>query len=340
MAFCMSSPVSSSAHFVSSSLLSAAAAAASCRLDSVAASLPLPASLATKLCSSGLKSPLSDYGIVPRRIGLKAAVATSDDGGLGEGSPEGSEEIISSPADTLTAVGEKATGVADLKRALIDSLDGTDRGLKATSETRAEIVELVTQLEAKNPTPAPTTALTLLDGKWILLYTSFSELFPLLAAGTLPLVKVGEICQTINSDAFTVQNSVVFTGPLATTSFTASASFEIRSPKRVQIKFEEGVIGTPQLTDSIEIPESMEFLGQKIDLATFKGLFRSVQDAASSVAKTISGQLPLKFPIRNERAQSWLLTTYLDEDLRISRGDGGNVFVLVKEGSSLFIAGS
>ena len=55
-----------------------------------------------------------------------------------------------------------------LKKALVDSFYGTDRGLRATSETRAEIVELITQLEAKNPTPAPTEALALLNGKWIL----------------------------------------------------------------------------------------------------------------------------------------------------------------------------
>jgi len=55
-----------------------------------------------------------------------------------------------------------------LKKALVGSFYGTDRGLKATSETRAEIVELITQLEAKNPTPASTDALSLLNGKWIL----------------------------------------------------------------------------------------------------------------------------------------------------------------------------
>ncbi|CAJ1975814.1 unnamed protein product [Sphenostylis stenocarpa] len=225
-----------------------------------------------------------------------------------------------------------------LKKALVDSFLGTDRGLKATSETRAEIVELITQLEAKNPTPAPTDALTLLDGKWILAYTSFAGLFPLLSRGTtLQLVKVEEISQTIDSQNFTVQNSVQFAGPLATTSISTNAKFDVRSPKRVQIKFEEGIIGTPQLTDSLEIPENVEFLGQKIDLTPFKGILSSVQDTASSVARTISSQPPLKIPISNSNAQSWLLTTYLDQELRISRGDGGSVFVLIKEGSSLLI---
>ncbi|CAN4083728.1 unnamed protein product [Withania somnifera] len=222
-----------------------------------------------------------------------------------------------------------------LKKQLKDSFYGTNRGLSASSETRAEIVELITQLESKNPTPAPTEALTLLNGKWILAYTSFSGLFPLLSRGTLPLIRVEEISQTIDSETFTVQNSVVFAGPLATTSISTNAKFEVRSPKRVQIKFDEGIIGTPQLTDSIELPENVEFLGQKIDLSPFKGLLTSIQDTASSVAKTISSQPPIKFPISNSNAQSWLLTTYLDDELRISRGDAGSVFVLIKEGSPL-----
>nr|QIZ31010.1 plastid lipid-associated protein [Brassica rapa subsp. pekinensis] len=222
-----------------------------------------------------------------------------------------------------------------LKRSLVDSLYGTDRGLSASSETRAEIGDLITQLESKNPTPAPTDALFLLNGKWILAYTSFVGLFPLLSRGIVPLVKVDEISQTIDSDNFTVENSVLFAGPLATTSISTNAKFEIRSPKRVQIKFEEGVIGTPQLTDSIEIPEYVEFLGQKIDLTPIRGLLTSVQDTATSVARTISSQPPLKFSLPGDSAQSWLPTTYLDKDIRISRGDGGSVFVLIKEGSPL-----
>ncbi|GMH05273.1 hypothetical protein Nepgr_007113 [Nepenthes gracilis] len=239
------------------------------------------------------------------------------------------------PAVAVADPPQEPTEIDKLKRTLVDSFYGTDRGLRASSETRAEIVELITQLEVKNPTPAPTEALSLLNGKWILAYTSFAGLFPLLSRGTLPLVKVEEISQTIDSEKFTVENSVQFSGPLATTSISTNAKFEVRSPKRVQIKFVEGIIGTPQLTDSIELPENVEVLGQKIDLTPFKGLITSLQDTASSVAKTISSQPPLKFSFSNTNAESWLLTTYLDDDLRISRGDGGSVFVLIKEGSSL-----
>ncbi|RRT36570.1 hypothetical protein B296_00022031 [Ensete ventricosum] len=239
-----------------------------------------------------------------------------------------------------------ASEVSDLKKKLMDLVYGTDRGLKTSSETRAEIVELIAQIEPKNPTPAPTDALTLLNGKWILAYTSFSGLFPLLASGRLPsLVKVDEISQTFDSESFTMQNSVKFLGLLTTTSVTTSAKFEVRSPKRVQvssidcsvlftvvsnqIKLEEGIIGTPQLTDNIAIPNKVEFLGQSLDLSPLDGVFKSIQNAAASVARTISGQPPLKIPINNA-LPSWLLTTYLDEELRISRDDAGSVFVLTK----------
>ncbi|KAL6207185.1 hypothetical protein ACLB2K_024430 [Fragaria x ananassa] len=269
----------------------------------------------------------------PRAARPATRVRALDD----DSAPENSEES-SDVAAGAVAVAEKPDEpeeISKLKKALVDSFYGTDRGLSATSETRAEIVELITQLEAQNPTPAPTEPLPLLNGKWILAYTSFAGLFPILSRGTLPLVKVDEISQTIDSENFTVENSVRFSGPLATTSFSTNATFDVRSPKRVQLKFEEGVIGTPQLTDSLVIPEDVEFLGQKIDLAPFKGLLTSVQDTASSVAKSISSQPPIKFSISSSNAESWLLTTYLDQELRISRGDNGSVFVLIKEGSSL-----
>lgn len=296
-----------------------------------------PSILPLNSINFGQRITLKPYSSVQEfgRVKPVFVARVSDDDEWG---PEKKEE--EEGGAVAVAVGEEdqpkeVTEIDSLKKALVDSFYGTDRGLNATSETRAEIVELITQLEAKNPNPAPTEALTLLNGKWILAYTSFSGLYPLLSRGTFPLVRVEEISQIIDSENLTVQNSIQFSGPLATTSISTNAKFEVRSPKRVQIKFEEGIIGTPQVTDSIVLPENVEFLGQKIDLTPIKGFVSSVQDTASSVAKTISSQPPLKFPITNSNAQSWLLTTYLDEELRISRGDAGSVFVLIKEGSSL-----
>ncbi|XP_059437304.1 plastid-lipid-associated protein, chloroplastic-like [Corylus avellana] len=285
------------------------------------------------------KSCIRAWEFVQERPSFRVRAAEDDK--LGMEKEEGPSKAASSVAVAVADEVVKLAGPSDidrLKKPLVHLFCGTDRGLKATSETRAKIDELITQLEVKNPTPAPTEALALLNGKWILKYTSSEGLFPLLSGGILPILTVEEISQTIYSENSTVQNCVTFSGPLAylaTASVKTNSKFEVRSPKSVQIKLEEGIIGTPQFLDSIEIPEDVEFLGQKIDLTPFKGLINSVQETASSVAKTISSQPPVKFSIPNSKDGSWLLTTYLDEELRISRGEGGSVFVLIKEGSSL-----
>ena len=50
--------------------------------------------------------------------------------------------------------------------------------------------------------------LSLLNGIWKLVYTSNSELTPLLALGKLPLVTVGDVTQRIDSATRTVVNKV------------------------------------------------------------------------------------------------------------------------------------
>lgn len=51
----------------------------------------------------------------------------------------------------------------------------------------------------------------------------------------------------------------------------------------------------------------------------------------AQVGSLLAQSPDLSFPINTDRAQTWLLTTYLDDDTRITRGDGGSVFILVKD---------
>lgn len=224
--------------------------------------------------------------------------------------------------------------LGDLKRCLVDSFYGTEYGIRASPETRAEIVELVNQLEAQNPTPSPSEEASLLNGSWVLLYTAFSELLPLIAVGTLPLLKVKGISQEIDTGSFTIQNSATISSPFATFSFSASASFEVRSPSRIQVKFKEGIFQPPEISSSSALPENVDIFGQKIDLLSIQRSVSPLQEAVANILRVISDQPPLKVPIPGDRPSSWLVTTYLDQDLRISRGDGG-LFVLAKEGSAL-----
>ncbi|XP_060179782.1 plastoglobulin-1, chloroplastic-like [Lycium barbarum] len=224
--------------------------------------------------------------------------------------------------------------VAVLKRCLIDTVYGTDFGLRASSEIRAEALELVSQLEAANPTPNPVESPELLDGNWILVFTAFSELLPLLAVGTIPLLKVEKISQLISTSSLTIENSTTIASPVATSSFSATAAFEVRSPSRIQVEFKEGIFNPPNIKSKIDLPVNMDIFGQNISLSPVQQSLGPLENVVAGIARTISGLPPLKVPIPGERTKSWLITTYLDKDLRISRGDGG-LFVLVKEESSL-----
>lgn len=230
--------------------------------------------------------------------------------------------------------GDGVNKLTELKRCLVDTFYGTELGFRAGPEVRAEISELVALLEAANPTPAPTDSTALLDGDWVLLYTAFSELLPLLAAGTTPLLKVKEIRQAIDTSSLTILNSTTLSSPFATFSFSASATFEVRSSTRIQVAFKEGTFQPPEIKTSIDLPENVDVFGQRINLLPVQQSLSPLQDAVASISRVISGQPPLKVPIPGDRTSSWLLITYLDDDFRISRGDGG-LFVLAKVGSTL-----
>ncbi len=236
---------------------------------------------------------------------------------------------------------EEEAEVDAVKSRLLDSFYGTNRGLSASSKTRAEANELISRLEAMNPTPSPSYELAALSGKWRLVYTSNSEVMFLLAAENLPGLNVGDITQTIDGAGGRVENRVAFSAPMVESSVSANASFEVRSPKRLQVKFNEAGVETPTIVADVfqymSLPMTVDVMGQSIDTAPLANLMQPFQsgltDALNGVKSAVSGLPSLKVPLPESASpgsEAWLLTTYLDGDLRVARGDGGSVFVLTK----------
>ena len=236
---------------------------------------------------------------------------------------------------------EEEAEVDAVKSRLLDSFYGTNRGLSASSKTRAEANELISRLEAMNPTPSPSYELAALSGKWRLVYTSNSEVMFLLAAENLPGLNVGDITQTIDGVGGRVENRVAFSAPMVESSVSANASFEVRSPKRLQVKFDEAGVETPTIVADVfqymSLPMTVDVMGQSIDTAPLANLMQPFQsgltDALNGVKSAASGLPSLKVPLPESASpgsEAWLLTTYLDGDLRVARGDGGSVFVLTK----------
>jgi PAP_fibrillin len=190
------------------------------------------------------------------------------------------------------------------KAALIQAIAPTNRGLLATEPQKQAILAAIANLEDLNPTPRSVEATDLLNGDWRLLYTTSKGILNL---DRIPLCKLGQIYQCIRVETTSVYNiAEVYGLPYAEGLVSVAAKFEPVSERRVQVKFERSIIGLQRL---IGYNSPRNFI-QEIE-----------------AGKKFTG---IDFPITDGTRQGWLDITYIDSDLRIGRGNEGNVFVLTK----------
>ncbi|MBW4583019.1 MAG: PAP/fibrillin family protein [Tildeniella nuda ZEHNDER 1965/U140] len=190
------------------------------------------------------------------------------------------------------------------KATLLQAIAGTNRGLLATDNDKQAIAVAIAQLEGYNPTPLPLKATALLDGDWRLLYTTSQEL---LGIDRVPLAKLGQIYQCIRTAEAKIYNIAEISGlPYLEGLVSVAARFSPASERRVTVKFERAIIGFTRLV-GYQSPD------------------RFIQDIEAGK------KFPaIDFNIGDRDQQGWLDTTYLDEDMRIGRGNEGSVFVLTK----------
>jgi PAP_fibrillin len=187
---------------------------------------------------------------------------------------------------------------ADLLRLLADK----NRGLQASTAAKQEIELGIAAIEATNPTTQPLQQPDLL-GDWRLIYTTSTSLLNL---GRIPLCHLGNIYQCIRSG--NIYNIAEINSlPYLSSVVSVVASYQPLSDCRVKVDFRRSVAGLQTVVD--------------------------YQSPGAWIEKLNSGQklLAVDFPIDNPKANSWLDVTYLDADLRISRGNQGSVFVLTKD---------
>ena len=169
----------------------------------------------------------------------------------------------------------------------------------------ARVLSAIQQLEDTNPTQKPLEAKDLLNGDWRLLYTTSKGI---LGLDRFPLFKMGQIYQCIRVSEAKVYNIAEIIGlPMLEGLVSVAASFDPVSDRRVNVVFERSIVGLQR--------------------------FLSYRTPAKLIQQIESGKkfLPMDFKIDRGDQKGWLETTYLDEDMRIGRGNEGNVFVLTKE---------
>lgn len=190
------------------------------------------------------------------------------------------------------------------KSALLEAIAGKNRGLLASDSERQAILVAVAQLEERNPTPRPLEAIDKLNGNWRLLFTTSQGL---LKIDQFPLVKLGQIYQYIQASSSSIYNVAETSGlPYLEGMVSVAAKFVPLSDRRVKVNFERSIIGLQRLVDYRSVDHFIK------------------QIEAGEKFKAID------FSITNREQKGWLDVTYLDDDLRIGRGNEGSVFVLTK----------
>ena len=210
------------------------------------------------------------------------------------------------------------------KNDLRNAIASKNRGLSASENDRQVIASIIARIEDLNPTPAPLTAPELLAGDWRLLYTTSQEL---LGIDRFPLAQLGNIYQCVRPKQALIYNiAEIKSLPYCEALVSVAANFEpaqedvgagraergesIRlSNRRVNVRFSRGVLGLQRALGYQSPAQYVEKLEANEKLSLLQGL---------------------DFAINSDRQQGWLEVTYLDEDLRIGRGNQGSLFVLTK----------
>ena len=191
------------------------------------------------------------------------------------------------------------------KAQLLEAIAGKNRGLLANEIDNVRVLAAIQEMEDANPTTQPLKAKELLEGDWRLLYTTSKAI---LGLDRFPLFKLGQIYQCVRTSEGKIYNIAEIVGlPLLEGLVSVAATFEPVSDRRVNVMFERYIVGLQR------------FVGYNSP----KEFIRQIESGKKF--------LPLDFSIDNRERAGWLDITYLDQDMRIGRGNEGNVFVLTKE---------
>jgi len=187
---------------------------------------------------------------------------------------------------------------------LLEVIAGKNRGLIASERDKQAILMAIAKLEERNPTERPVEASDRLNGDWRLLYTTSRGL---LNIDQLPLLKLGQIYQCIRVATNSVYNiAEVYGIPYLEGLVSVAAAFTPTSNRRVQVRFERSILSLQRLI--------------------------GYQSPADLISQIEAGKkfTAIDFGLDSRNQQGWLDITYLDDDLRIGRGNEGSVFVLSK----------
>jgi hypothetical protein len=211
-----------------------------------------------------------------------------------------------------------------IKKALLQSVSNTNNGKTATVQQQKRVLSIVGEIEKSYP-PADNfftdaATLKLLNGTWYLQYTSPSVLddfntnvwLPQAIEDTVPTESTFQAKGTISAVGITVETS----NRVVKQSIDVDASQVFNE---VGLNFGKVTVGG-RFRPSEKVANRAVVCFSKCIIELNNGLILDLGFVFSFIAF-----------IRQSADNGWLETTFLDEDIRIGRGNKGTMFVLTRD---------
>ncbi|GLC59561.1 hypothetical protein PLESTB_001500500 [Pleodorina starrii] len=225
------------------------------------------------------------------------------------------------------------------KQALLDLVKFTNRGLGVRTFQRGLIEEAQVQVERFQGEDLDYSKLA---GKWKLLYTTASDVLPILEAeywlspgpfgqfGIPRPLEVGNIYQRFTSpEEGVVENIINFKTPATSLTFTVGARYDVRSGKRIALVFENARVGELQISEAAEALIAPALLPRG---SLQHMILLALREFQLKFNFRTAAQLASQAVTRRDNIAAGYLLSYLDEDMLIGRAIGlGGTFVFVRE---------
>jgi len=222
------------------------------------------------------------------------------------------------------------------KLALLEAVSFTNNGKTATAEQQVDILKRVRQLELARPAPDnlltdPTTAKKLIDGTWYLQYTSPSQVEGV----------------DLDDQSWTPEFASEGTANIPTTQFSArgsvsAAGVTVDTANKI---VEQNIDVNQQRVENVvqldwgRVRAAGTFRpSQRIStraVVSFDTLEICVGKKENSPAINLGWLFSVIGVLRKSRENGWLETTYIDDEMRIGRGNKGTMFVLTRDSDAV-----
>jgi hypothetical protein len=262
-------------------------------------------------------------------FGLALIVPTTDSFGLGKILSGIANNNSNKAATTTTTL--LSPKIIAAKNELVETLQGTQNGKEASLETQTRVLQLVGYLESN--APVSPTLLTnpsesnRIDGTWFLQYTQPSEPEGIdleTLEQWVPKPSSSESTKSLDSRRAKSEGSVAFLGLVQVDTADKTTTQTIGVETKLFANAVEQDFGTIEVKGRFEL----DSVPNRI-VASFE---QGSLTLNNGFVLDFSILFRLRAFLRNgQTAGGWLETTYLDEGLRIGRGNRGSLFVLTRE---------